>query len=71
MPTLPESYQEQAQVNIKKFSGFIRWVDECSETPNWDDSVSDASVSELEKKFYQEELRARVCSSLCGSRSIL
>ena len=31
MPTLPESYQEQAQVYIKKFSGFIRWVDECSE----------------------------------------
>lgn len=31
MSTLSEFYQEQAQVNIKKFSGFIRWVDECSE----------------------------------------
>ena len=31
MPTLSEFYQEQAQVNIKKYSGFIRWVDECSE----------------------------------------
>ena len=29
--SIPESYQKQAQANIKKFSDFIRWADECSE----------------------------------------